>query len=130
MQKTQITKLSLLALLLAISLLMMSCSSDDDDEADGLIYNQTTYRAQVNFIGVEVVNVNAGELLANDSLDKDSTYLFQVTLFDSAGNVVETIDSSLYVDDDDENQTFNETDYSWLISITENNGEFRVLSAS
>ena len=130
MKKTLITKLSLLALMLAMSLIMMSCSSDDDDESDGLIYNQTSYRAQVNFIGVEIVNVNAGELLANDNLEKDSTYVFQVTLFDSAGSVVQVIDSTMYVDDDDENQEINNTDCSWFISITEENGSFRVLSAS
>ena len=130
MKKFHVTNLLLLVIMLAMSLTMMGCSSDDDDESDGLIYNQTSYRAEVNFIGVEVVNVNAGELIMNDSLDQDSTYLFQVTLFDSAGNVVITIDSSFYVDDDDENQTINETDCSWFISITENNGEFRVLSAS
>ena len=130
MKKTAITKLSLLALILAMSLIMMGCSSDDDDEADGLIYNQTAYRAQVNFIGIEVVNVNAGGLIANNSLEKNSTYLFQVTLFDSAGTVVGTIDSSLYVDDDNENQTINGTNCSWFISITENESEFTVLSAS
>jgi len=129
MKKSVMTMLPLFALVLAMSLLMMSCSSDDDD-SNGLIYNQTTYRAQVNFIGLEIVNVNAGELLANDSLDKGSTYLFQVTLFDSAGNVVQMIDSSMYVDSDDENQEINEQDCSWFISITEENGEFRVLSAS
>lgn len=130
MKKPQIATLTLFALLLAMSLLLMSCSSNNDDESDGVIFNQTSYRAQVNFIGIEILNVNAGQLLAYDNLDEDTTYLFQVTLFDSAGNVVQVIDSSIYVDNDDENQEINNTDCRWFISITEENGTFRVLSAS
>jgi hypothetical protein len=121
--------LCMLLLIFVLSMGMVSCESDDDD-IDGLIYNQTPHRVQVNFLGIKVVELTPGLLLGESALDKGSTYLFQVTVFESSGNVLEVIDSALVIDDNTGDREINNQTASWFIRISGDNPPFNVVSAS
>lgn len=131
MKTTYVKQLFLLVFILMMSLTMLSCSSDsDDDDNDGLIYNQTAYRVTVNFLNFKIVELTPGALLPEKDLEKNTTYLYQVTFFDNAGNVLEVQDHTIVIDGVTGEREINGQSCSWFIRISGDRGDFRVISAS
>ncbi len=131
MKTTHVKTLFLLAFIFMVSMSMLSCSSSSDDkDVDGLIYNQTPYRVTVNFLGIKIVDLSAGELYTEKGLEKDTTYLFQVTVLDNAGAALEVTDSTIVIDSNTDDRDINGQTCSWFIRISEDSAPFRVVSAS
>lgn len=131
MKTTYVNKMFLLVFILMMSLSMLSCSSDSsDDDNDGLIYNQTANPVTVNFLNVKIVELTPGALLPEKSLEKDTTYLYQVTFFDNAGNVLEVQDHTIVIDGITGEREINGQSCSWFIRISGDVGNFRVIDAS
>ncbi|MCP4401193.1 MAG: hypothetical protein GY801_28335 [bacterium] len=131
MERTHVKHVFLVAFMLLVSMTMLSCSdSDKDKDVDGLIYNQTSYRVTVNFLSLKIVELNSGELLPEGSLEKDTTYLFQVTVLNNAGTALEVIDSALVIDSNTDEHNINGQTCSWFIRISGDNAPFGVVSSS
>lgn len=122
-------KMFLLVCIFAISMVMIGCSSSSKD-TDGLIYNQTANRVWVNFISIKVVALAAGQMVEEDDLERGNTYVFQVTVFDDAGNTIDVLDSFIYIDDNTGNQNINGRKCNWYIQVYQEGGRFKVFSAS
>ncbi len=130
MYKQVCKKVLLLLCIAAISLMLLSCSSSSSDKkTDGLIYDRAPYRIHVNFLGVKIVEVLPGQLFGEYDLKRGNTYLFQVTVYDGA-NVLEVIDSSMYISSNTSSHEINGQKCHWFIEVSGNKAPFRVVSAS
>ncbi len=129
MYKNVVGKLLLLLCVAAISLIMMNCGSSSEKDTVGLILNETTYRVQVNFIGVKIVELQAGQAHIEYELKKGNSYEFQVTVLDGA-DVLQVIDSLLYIPSNPNEQREENRRYHWIIKISGNEVPFQVTAVS
>ena len=124
--------LCLLAVVLFTSMLLVSCDDDDDEGSprNGAIQNKTPYQVRINFSGIKIVEVPANSVVGESSLEEGKTYQIQTTILDSAGNALEVINTSAYIDKDADDRTINNDTYSWFIRIWGDSVPFTVESAS
>jgi len=124
--------LCLLAVVLFASMLLVSCDDDDDEGSprNGAIQNRTPYQVRINFSGIKIIEVPANSVVGESSLEEGKTYQIQTTILDSAGNALEVINTSAYIDKDADDRTINNDTYSWFIRIWGDSVPFTVESAS
>ena len=124
--------LCLLAVVLFTSMLLVSCDDDDDEGSprNGAIQNKTPYQVRINFSGIKIVEVPAHSVVGESSLEEGKTYQIQTTILDSAGNALEVINTSAYIDKDADDREIDDDTYSWFIRIWGESVPFTVESAS
>ena len=124
--------LCLLAVVLFTSMLLVSCDDDDDEGSprNGAIQNKTPYQVRINFSGIKIVEVPANSVVGESSLEEGKTYQIQTTILDSAGNALEVINTSAYIDKDADDREIDDDTYSWFIRIWGESVPFTVESAS
>ena len=130
MNKNGLRRVLLLGCLLMISLMMWGCSSSSSDsKTDGLIFNQTPYRAQINFHGVKIVEVLSGQLLGEYDLKRSSAYVYQITIYNGS-TVLEVIDHFIDIPYNPGYYRINGRGCNWYINISGSKAPFQVVSAS